>query len=369
MASRASGISKLTDVTKLIRSHLSSIKTYTPVDPAEELARRAGISPEEVVKLNGNENPFGAHPEVAGAIGASSLHLYPDPNQNAVRKALADYTGMPFECLLAGAGGDELIDLLLRLFVEPGERLLDCEPTFGMYSFCARVADAQVISVPRDENFDVDIDAVAALDDERTKILFLASPNNPTGNDLSEAEARRLLEMEMVLVVDETYFEFSGKSLTHLVPEYENLVILRSMSKWAGLAGVRIGYMIASPEIVRHLFDIKQPYSVSAAAEAALITSLEFKDDLMKNVKVILEQRGRLEAFLDTMDGVKYWPSSANFLLCEFEQSAGEVFDGLASHGVFVRMFSHPRLARHLRISAGTPGETGRLMKALKTVI
>ncbi|MCH7739639.1 MAG: aminotransferase class I/II-fold pyridoxal phosphate-dependent enzyme [Chloroflexi bacterium] len=152
----------MTDVTKLIRSHLSSIEAYTPVDPAEELARRAGISPEEVVKLNGNENPFGAHPEVAGAIGASSLHLYPDPNQNAVRKALADYTGMPFECLLAGAGGDELIDLLLRLFVEPGERLLDCEPTFGMYSFCARVADAQVVSVPRDENFDVDIDPVAA---------------------------------------------------------------------------------------------------------------------------------------------------------------------------------------------------------------
>lgn len=359
----------MTDVTKLIRSHLSTIETYAAVDPAEELARRAGIRPEEVVKLNGNENPFGPHPAVADAIGVSQLHLYPDPNQKAVREALANYTDMPFECLLAGAGGDELIDLLLRLFVEPGERLLDCDPTFGMYSFCARVADARVVSVPRDENFDVDIDKVAALDDERTKILFLASPNNPTGNDLSEADARRLLEMDMVLVVDETYFEFSGRSLAHLVPDHQNLVILRSMSKWAGLAGVRIGYMIASPEIVRHLIDIKQPYSVSVAAEAALLRSLEMKDDLMKNVKVILEQRGRLEAFLDTIDGVKYWPSSANFLLCEFEQGAGDVFEGLASHGVFVRMFSHPRLTRHLRASVGTPEETGRLMKALETVI
>ena len=340
----------MTDITKLIRSHLSTVETYASVDPAEELARRAGISPEEVVKLNGNENPFGPHPAVADAIGASYLSVEP-------------------ERIVAGNGSDELIDLLLRLFVEPGERLLDCDPTFGMYSFCARVADAEVVSVPRDENFDVDTDAVAAFDDERTKILFLASPNNPTGNELSEAEARRLLEMDMVLVVDETYFEFSGNSLAHLVPEYENLVILRSMSKWAGLAGLRIGYMIASPEIVRHLIDIKQPYSVSAAAEAALITSLENRDDLMKNVKIILEQRGRLEAFLDTMDGVKYWPSSANFLLCEFEQGAGFVFEGLASHGVFVRMFSHPRLTRHLRASVGTPDETGRLMKALKIVI
>lgn len=359
----------MTDVSKLIRKHLSAIETYASVDPAEELARRAGITPDQVVKLNGNENPFGPHPAVAAAIGASKLHLYPDPNQNAVRKALADYTGMPFESLLAGAGGDELIDLLLRLFVEPGERLLDCDPTFGMYAFCARVADAEIVSVPRDGNFDVDTDAVAAFDDERTKILFLASPNNPTGNDLSEEAARRLLEMDMVLVVDETYFEFSGKSLAHLVPEYENLVILRSLSKWAGLAGVRIGYMIASAEIVRHLIDIKQPYNVSAAAEAALITSLEHSDDLMKNVKVILEQRGRLEAFLDTMDRVTYQPSSANFLLCEFERGADEVFEGLASHGVFVRKFSHPRLARRLRLGVGTPDETGRLIDALKAVI
>ena len=359
----------MTDVSKLIRSHLSSVETYASVDPAEELARRAGISPEEVVKLNGNENPFGPHPAVADAIATSKLHLYPDPNQNAVRQVLADYTGMPFECLLAGAGGDELIDLLLRLFVEPGERLLDCEPTFGMYSFCARVADAEVVSVPRDENFDVDVDAVAEFDDDRTKILFLASPNNPTGNDLSEEAARRLLEMNMVLVIDETYYEFSGESLAHLVPEFENLVILRSMSKWAGLAGVRIGYMIASAEIVRHLIDIKQPYNVSSPAEAALLTSFKHKDELLKNVEIILEQRGRLEAFLDTMDTVNYWPSKANFLLCEFEQGAGDVFEGLASHGVFVRMFSHPRLARHLRLSIGTPEETGRLIDALKAVI
>jgi histidinol-phosphate aminotransferase len=242
-----------------------------------------------------------------------------------------------------------------------------------MYSFCARVAAATVVSIPRkraeEDEFAVDVDAVSRAVDEKTKLLFLASPNNPTGNDLSEVDARRLLELNLILVVDETYFEFSGSSVAHLVPEYENLVILRSMSKWAGLAGLRVGYMIASPLIVRHLIDIKQPYNISSAAEEALIASLDHRDELMNNVKIILEQRGRLEAFLDSLSGVSYLPSKANFLLCEFERSASEIYEGMASHGVFVRMFSHPDLERRLRLSVGTPEETGRLIAALKAIV
>lgn len=358
----------MADVERLIRPHLVSVGTYSPVDPSEELARRAGIRPEEVVRLNANENPFGPSPAVAEAVAATPFHIYPDPNQRRVREALSEYTGMPPECLLAGAGGDELIDLLMRLFVEPGESVLDCDPTFGMYSFCARVAGAAVVSVPRDDEFEVDLEGIASKDDERTKIIFIASPNNPTGNLLAESEARELLKLNLVLVVDETYYEFSGETLAGLVPDYENLVVLRSLSKWAGLAGLRVGYMIASPGLVAHIIDIKQPYSVSAAAEAALLASLEQRSALMKNVGLLIDQRRRMEAAFDRMNGVKYLPSHGNFLLCEFNRPGLQVYEDLAARGVFVRHFSHPRLAKFLRISAGTPEETDRLIEALAAV-
>ncbi|NQW18462.1 MAG: histidinol-phosphate transaminase [Chloroflexi bacterium] len=355
----------MASINRLFRSHLAHIKVYEPVDPVSELARKYGIDPENVLKLNGNENPFGPHPAVKAAIAEGELHLYPDPNQVKVRQALAEYTGAPFECVLAGAGGDELIDLLLRLFVEPGERLLDCEPTFGMYAFCARIANAEIVSVPRTADFEVDIEAVTREDNEHTKLLFLASPNNPTGNELSEADLLKLLALNMIIVVDETYYEFSGNTLAHLVPEHENLVILRSMSKWAGLAGVRVGYMIGSSTIVQHLMEIKQPYNVTAPAEAALLASLEHRGDLMENVNMIREQRGKLEEFLDGVESVKYFPSTANFILCEFSEGANEMYERLASKGVFVRKFSHPVLSHHLRLTVGRPEETTRLIEAL----
>lgn len=356
-------------IESLIRSHLRRVETYSPVDPSAELARQAGIPPEDVIRLNANENPFGPTPRVQEKMPSAPVHLYPDPLQREIRAALAEYAGMPMQHILAGAGSDELIDLLMRLFVEPGERVLDCEPTFGMYSFCARVAAAEVVSVPRDGAFDVAPAEVAEQDDGRTKILFLASPNNPTGNLLPEATARELLKLNLVLVVDETYFEFCGETLAHLVPEYDNLVVLRSFSKWAGLAGIRVGYMVGSPAIVSHLIDIKQPYSVSAVAEAAALASLEERGSLMDNVRVLVEQRRRLEKTLDEIDEVSYRPSWGNFLLCEFDRPAKEVYEGLASYGVFVRMFSHPRLTHALRISSGTPEQTDRLIEAVREVV
>jgi histidinol-phosphate aminotransferase len=355
----------MTNAKDLFRKHLSNLTIYEPVDPVAELARKNGIDPEEVLKLNGNENPFGAHPAVKDAISQAVLNLYPDPNQITTRKALSEYTGAPFECVLAGAGADEMIDLLLRLFVEPGERLLDCEPTFGMYAFCARIASAEVVSIPRMTDFEVDVEAVAREDNERTKILFLASPNNPTGNQLSEADLLKLLALNMIIVVDETYFEFSGQTLAHLVPEHDNMVILRSMSKWAGLAGVRVGYMIASSTIIDHLIEIKQPYNVPAPAEAALLTSLANAEDLMKNVVMIREQRQRLADFLDTLPSVSYSPSTANFLLVKFLVDASEMYERLASKGVFVRKFSQPVLSHHLRLTVGRPHETTRLIEAV----
>lgn len=349
---------------------MAKIATYHGVDPSAELARKAGIKPEDVIRLNANENPYGAFDKVAEALTKLDLHLYPDTQQRKLRAALSEYTGQPAERIVAGAGGDEIIDLLMRLFVAPGQKVLDCEPTFGMYAFSARQVEANIVSVPRNSTWDIDIPAMLEEIDDSARIVFLASPNNPTGNLLTESDARALLDTGIVVCVDETYFEFSGSSLNHLLEDYENLVILRSFSKWAGIAGLRVGYAIASENLIQHLLDIKQPYNINIAGEAAVLAALEHREELLGRAMSLVEQRKRMEVAIDGLEGVSYYPSEGNFLLCRFERrTAEEAYVGLAKHGIFVRRFPTETLNDSLRISAGTPEQTDRVIDALRSVV
>jgi len=360
----------MSQIEKLMRPHMVNFATYHGVDPSEELARKAGIKPEDVIRLNANENPYGPLDEVSAALSGLPLHLYPDPNQRKLRAALSEYTGQPTERIMAGAGGDEIIDLLMRLFVAPGQKVLDCEPTFGMYSFSARLAEAEIVSVPRNSSWDVDIPAMLNAIDDSARIVFLASPNNPTGNLLAEQDARALLDTGVIVCIDETYYEFANRTLCPLLDEYENLVILRSFSKWAGIAGLRVGYAIASGELIGHLMDIKQPYNINVAGEAAVLAALEHRDELLERAATLIEQRKRLEAVMDELEGVSYYPSEGNFLLCRFERrTAEEAYVGLAKRGIFVRRFPQTVLETSLRISAGTPEQTDLLIDALRSVV
>jgi histidinol-phosphate aminotransferase len=353
-----------------MRSHMVNFATYHGVDPSEELAHKAGIKPEDVIRLNANENPYGPLDKVSAALSGLPLHLYPDPNQRKLRAALGEYTGQPVERIMAGAGGDEIIDLLMRLFIAPGQKVLDCEPTFGMYSFSARLAEAEIVSVPRNSTWDIDIPAMLEAIDDSARIVFLASPNNPTGNLLTERDARALLKTGVIVCVDETYYEFSGSTLSPLLDEYENLVILRSFSKWAGIAGLRVGYAIASSELIGHLMDIKQPYNINIAGEAAVLAALEHRGELLERAATLIEQRKRLEAVVDEFPGISYYPSEANFLLCRFERrTAEEAYVGLAQRGIFVRRFPQTVLDSSLRISTGTPEQTDLLIDALRRVV
>ena len=360
----------MSQIEKLMRSHMVNFATYHGVDPSEELARKAGIKPEDVIRLNANENPYGPLDKVSAALSGLPLHLYPDPNQRKLRAALGEYTGQPVERIMAGAGGDEIIDLLMRLFIAPGQKVLDCEPTFGMYSFSARLAEAEIVSVPRNSTWDIDIPAMLEAIDDSARIVFLASPNNPTGNLLTERDARALLKTGVIVCVDETYYEFSGSTLSPLLDEYENLVILRSFSKWAGIAGLRVGYAIASSELIGHLMDIKQPYNINIAGEAAVLAALEHRVELLERAATLIEQRKRLEAVVDEFPGISYYPSEANFLLCRFERrTAEEAYVGLAQRGIFVRRFPQTVLDSSLRISTGTPEQTDLLIDALRRVV
>ena len=357
-------------VRRLIRQHLVSVQTYDPVEPPELLAKRAGIPEDQIVKLNGNENPKPPPESVREAVASAPFNLYPDPLQRRVRSALAEYTGLGEENIIAGAGSDELIDLLFRLFISPGDNILDCDPTFAMYGFCARVAGGTVRLAQRDELFDIDVDAVREAIDERTKIVFVSSPNNPTGNLATTEQVVPLLETGLIVVVDEAYFEFCNTTAADMIPDYDNLVVLRSMSKWGGLAGLRVGYGLMSQELVQHVIDVKSPYNLSVTSEAALVASLKEAPALMTEVQRIVKERGRMFDLLSTIPGVTPWPSAGNFVLCQFEPGrAAEVYDGLAGRGIFVRKFGSMRLQDHFRVSVGTSDQTDRLIDALKELV
>ncbi len=353
-----------------IRADVASMAAYVPVEPPEIWAARLGLPAERLVKLDANENPYGPSPRARAALAnLANGHIYPDPTQRALRAALAGSLQLDPERILVGHGSDELIDLILRLVLEPGDVVLDCPPTFGMYRFCAAVAGGRVRRVPRRADFSLDIAAIeAAATEERVKALFITSPNNPDGSVTPPAAVERLLRLPILVVVDEAYVEFSGlHSLMHMDLPADNLVVLRTFSKWAGLAGLRVGYGLFPPALVRHLWKIKPPYNVNVAGAAAALASLEDIGYLQANVARLTAQRERLQVELARFPFLHPYPSRANFVLCRVTPlTARQVWEALRRRGVLVRYFEQPGLDDCIRISSGTPEQVDALLAALR---
>ena len=357
------------DPGRALRPALRGMTPYTPVEPPAEMAARYGVAPASIVKLDANENPYGASPRTLEAIRSVEAHRYPDPDQRRSRAALAARHNVPEACLVAGAGSDELIDLLFRTYVEPGDRIVICSPTFGMYAFDAGLLGAEVVDVALRADWSIDADALVAAA-AGAKAVFIPTPNNPTGGLLSHELAGRLVETGALLVVDEAYIEFShGESLVGRAADGEPLVVLRTFSKWAGLAGLRVGYGVMPEPIATTLMQVKQPYGVSVAAEAAVLASLEDAAVLDERACAITAERDRMADALRAMAWLEPAPSEANFILVRMDRGeASDVREALRRRGVFVRTFDHPRLRQHLRISAGTPEDTERVIAALREV-
>jgi histidinol-phosphate aminotransferase len=354
-----------------VRRAILEMDEYVPVRPLEELSRELGIPVANLVKLDANENPYGCSPYVRAAIGACDhYHIYPDPEQVELRAALSRYSGYPADWLLAGAGSDELIDLLIRLVVEPGDRVLDAVPTFGMYSFLTPIQGGLVVPVPRRPDFSLDLPALLDAIDDRTRLIFVASPNNPTANLAPRADIVRLLDTGILLVVDEAYYEFSQETVADLVSAYENLVVLRTFSKWAGLAGIRVGYAIASPVLLRHLWKMKQPYNVNVAAQVAARAAVDDLAHIQRTITAILQERARLMDLLRSVPYLLPLPSRANFIFCPVEgRDARTLRDDLRRQGILIRHFDTPLLRNAVRFSVGKPEHTERLRAALATAV
>ena len=370
-----------------IRPDIAAMKPYTPILPFEVLSQKLKRAPEEIVKLDANENPYGPSPKAREALAnAAFLNIYPDPDNTFLREALAKFTGMPKERLFPGAGADELIDLVLRATITPGDVVINCPPSFGMYPFSSDVNAAQLIEVPRRADFSLDVPAIesAVRSHSCAKVLFVCSPNNPDGSVVSDEDLRRLLALPVLVVLDEAYVEFTSSPIPPLLVQqerglggevghitwtldYSNLAVFRTFSKLAGLAGLRVGYGAFPEWLLPQLWKIKQPYNINVAAMLAAIASLEDLTTLQDNLGKLIAERDRLSKALGKLGFLQPYPSRSNFVLCRvLGRDARQLKLALEQHGVLVRYFDKPGLRDCIRISVGKPEHTEALMEALR---
>ena len=356
----------------LIRDHIHQIKPYEPVIPLDVLSEELGIPRDRLVKIDANENPYGMPPQAQQRMANIEFgHIYPDPESRNLRAALAKFHNIPYENILAGAGADELIDLIVRLSFNPGDWIVNCPPTFGFYSTVAQIHHLQIAKVERKVDFSIDLDGIQQAVAQGAKGIFLANPNNPDGGLLPNRFIQALLGLPILIVVDEAYVEFapSASSLMQEVLNHDNLIVLRTFSKWGGLAGIRLGYGIFPAGYLNELMKIKQPYNVSVPAQEAGLGALQDSKILNQRLGWILAERKRIFSALDEIDWLIPYPTHANFILCKvLGKDAQCVKQALAAKGILIRFFNQPRLQDHLRFSVGTSEATDRLMAALKEI-
>jgi histidinol-phosphate aminotransferase len=357
-------------IEKYIRPHLTGFSGYTASTSPDTLKGKVEVQISDIIKMNANENPYGCSPRVLKAFAkCKRFNIYPDDGQQELRRLLSGYTGVPEERIVAGHGSNTIIDSIVRLFVGPGDEVINSVPTFDIYRFSTQICGGILININRDENFAIDVAKIKKAINNKTRLIFLASPNNPTGNVTPPADILELIKTGLPFVVDEAYYEFSGVTVMPLTEKYPNLIVLRSFSKWAGLAGLRVGYGVFSPNIASYMMAIKIPHNVSVAAEIAVRESLADINYLQGRVQTLIKERARLFDALQQVSWLKPYPSQANFIFCAvLKGSASELHQTLQKKGILVRYFSNPLLKNAIRISVGKPEHTDALIQALQKI-
>lgn len=345
-----------------VREPAARLRGLVPYDPK--------YIPAEVM-VSANENPDDVpeslRTDIMRAIRRVALNRYPDPLANGLRDLIAEANGLDRDQVLIGNGGDELLFDTALAWGGPGRVFLNMPPTFSVYEGNALLTGTSVVEVPRRSDFRMDEEAVVArLSRGDVDFTILTSPNNPTGDAVSESFVRRVLEAsDALVVVDEAYFEFSRKTVRPLLENYENLVILRTFSKAFSLAGVRVGYLLGSARVLSEYKKVRQPYSVDAISQVVASTVYENRSKFVFGIERIVSERERMYEQLEKMDGIEAFPSESNFILLRME-GASDAWRELLARGVLVRDFSQTRyLEDCLRVSVGAPQENDRFLQTL----
>ncbi len=347
---------------ELVRPQVLDLPAYVP-------ATGAAKAPDRLIRLDMNESPFGPSPRTRAALmDFVQTNRYPDFAQTALRNALAEYTQFDAGRIVCGAGLDDVFTALAHLLIEPGDEVIISEPTFGVYRPLFTLHGAVVVNAPLTSEFGLDPDAVIRAQSDRTKLVIICNPNNPTGNAFPETDIRAIIEQSTCLVaIDEAYAEFHGRNLQHLMDDYPNVMILRTMSKWAGLAGMRVGYGLVPVDLVDYMHRVIPPFhNVALASSEAAIASIDDSDYLMDRVADICAARDDLIAQLEAIDGLHPLPSETNFVLIKTDlEDARELVKAIGSRGVLIRAYGDPLLRSYFRVSVGLPEENRAFLAAL----
>ncbi len=351
------------------------LKPYQPGKPVEELERELGLR--DIVKLASNENPLGPSPRAVEAMRAAvgEVHRYPDGSSHVLRHRLAQHLRVDPGIVIVGNGSNEVITQLARAFTRNGDNIVISQYGFIAYRLVARAAGVDVREVPVDAEFRCDTAAMAAACDERTRLLFLANPNNPTGTHSTRQELLRLLRdtpPDVIVVLDEAYFEYVDTDQVvdglELRAERPNLVVMRTFSKIYGLAGMRVGYAVVPDYVADRTHRVREPFDVNHAGQRGAAAALDDNEFVALAARTNREVRETLYADLDRL-GLSYVRSQTNFVLVASPAGGVELYQRLLHQGVIVRPLVPYRLPDHVRITVGTAAENARLVEALSAVL
>jgi histidinol-phosphate aminotransferase len=359
---------------RLTTKGIESLVPYPPGKPIEELERELGISGS--IKLASNENPLGPSPMAVQAIidNLSKINRYPDGSAYYLKSRLAEIYNIPLNRIIVGNGSNELLELIIRCFLSPGDEVIQGFPTFLFYEKVVTGAGGRLISVPL-SGFKIDLDGILKAFSVDTKIVFINNPNNPTGSVLSMKELTDFLKSlpkDVVTVLDEAYIEFvTDKDAANglkLLNDYPRLILLRTFSKIYGLAGLRIGYGFSSDEIIDYMNRVRQPFNVNLLAQAAATAALADKAFVSETLKVTREGLNYLFTELDALD-LKYKPTQTNFFLIKSPLGGKKTYELMLKEGVIIRNMESFGLGDYIRINVGLPEENKRFIKTLKKVL
>jgi histidinol-phosphate aminotransferase len=358
----------------LVPPNIERLVPYTPGKPVEEVERELGIA--GAYKLASNENPLGPSPRAMAAVERTlaEMHRYPDGSATALRAALAGRHGVSADEIVVGNGSAELIELLVRTFCAPGstDEVLTADPSFAIYVLEAQTHGVRHVGVPLDGALRYDVDGLLGATSDRTRICFIANPNNPTGSYVPALELARLcreLPESVVLAVDEAYFEYATAAdypdSLALRGLRDRLVTMRTFSKAYGLAGLRVGYLVARPDLAGYVQRVRPAFNVNRLAQVAALAALDDAEHVACTQRVTQEGLTQLRAALGRL-GVKVWPTQANFLYVDVGRDARAVYQEMLARGVIVRPIGGPQ---NLRITVGAAAENERLCAALEQVL
>jgi histidinol-phosphate aminotransferase len=355
---------------KTAHQHILKLVSYEPGKPVEELAREMGLQPEEIVKLASNENPLGPSPKAVAAMrdALDRAHFYPDGGGWALRTAIAEKLGLTRENVVLGNGSNEIIEFIGHAFLRPGDEVITARHAFAVYTLMAQLFGAKTIEVP-DPGFTHDLNAMRAAVSWRTRQIFIANPNNPTGTMVGQQEIDDFMARvpeDVLVVFDEAYYEFldDPPDVLKFVREGRNVVVMRTFSKIQGLAGLRIGYGLANQEIAEVLQKTRQPFNANSIAQAGALAGIN-DDDYMRRTRALThEGREFLQSAFSSI-GLEFVPSAANFVLVRVGDG-DKVFEALLRRGLIVRAMRSYKLPEWIRVSVGTMDQNRRFVAELE---